>query len=221
MPGHAVGRLPGHDKAVGHGPSLCGPVLCREHGALFICDEIQCGLGRTGNFFAYQKFGLKPDIVLVAKPLAGGLPLAAILAREEVAQAFHPGMHGTTFGGGPLQCRLALKFLEILERPEFLQHVRQVGSYFKNQLLNLQKELPVIRQVRGQGLMLAAELSIPGKEIVEKGVEAGFLFNCTQEHVLRFLPPLVIQQQHVDQLIEVLRPTLISVSSIEKKGVRA
>ena len=198
-----------------------GQELCREHGALFICDEIQCGLGRTGNFFAYQKFGLKPDIVLVAKPLAGGLPLAAILAREEVAQAFHPGMHGTTFGGGPLQCRLALKFLEILERPEFLQHVRQVGSYFKNQLLNLQKELPVIRQVRGQGLMLAAELSIPGKEIVEKGVEAGFLFNCTQEHVLRFLPPLVIQQQHVDQLIEVLRPTLISVSSIEKKGVRA
>lgn len=198
-----------------------GEELCREHGSVFICDEIQCGLGRTGNFFAYQRLGLKPDIVLVAKPLAGGLPLAAILAREEVAQAFHPGMHGTTFGGGPLQCRLALKFLEILQRPEFLEHVRQIGSYFKNQLLNLQKELPVIRQVRGQGLMLAAELSIPGKEIVQQGVEAGVLFNCTQEQVLRFLPPLVIQRQHVDQLIEVLHSILISASRIETKGVRA
>lgn len=198
-----------------------GQELCREHGALFICDEIQCGLGRTGSYFAYQRMGLEPDVVLVAKPLAGGLPLAAILARNEAAQAFHPGMHGTTFGGGPLQCRLALKFLEILQRPEFLQHVHQVGSHFKNQLFNLQKELPVIRQVRGQGLMLAAELSIPGKEIVQQGVEAGFLFNCTQEQVLRFLPPLVIQQQQVDELIDVLRSILASVSSMEKKGVRA
>ena len=198
-----------------------GQELCRKHDALFICDEIQCGLGRTGKFFAYQRFGLKPDIVLVAKPLAGGLPAAAILAREEVALAFHPGMHGTTFGGGPLQCRLALKFLEILERPEFLEHVRETGSYFRTQLLNLQKELPVIREVRGQGLMLAAELSMPGKEVVDQGVEAGFLFNCTQDQVLRFLPPLVIERQHVDQLIEALRSILISVSSIEKKGVRA
>ena len=198
-----------------------GQELCREHGALFICDEIQCGLGRTGSYFAYQRMGLEPDVVLVAKPLAGGLPLAAILARNEAAQAFHPGMHGTTFGGGPLQCRMALKFLEILQRPEFLQHVHQVGSRFKNQLFNLQKELPVIRQVRGQGLMLAAELSIPGKEIVQQGVEAGFLFNCTQEQVLRFLPPLVIQQQQVDELIDVLRSILASVSSMEKKGVRA
>ena len=194
--------------------------VCRDDGSVFICDEIQCGMGRTGKFFAYQRVGLQPDIVLVAKPLAGGLPLAAILAREQVAQAFHPGMHGTTFGGGPLQCRLALKFLEILQRPEFLEHVREIGSYFKDQLLTLQKELPVIRQVRGQGLMLAAELSIPGKEIVQQGVEAGVLFNCTQEQVLRFLPPLIIQRQHVDQLIEVLHSILISASRIETKGVR-
>jgi acetylornithine/N-succinyldiaminopimelate aminotransferase len=101
--------------------------LCRAHQALLICDEIQCGLGRTGRFFAFSKFGLKPDVVLVAKPLAAGLPLAAILAGEEVAGAFSPGMHGTTFGGGPLQCRLALKVLEILERPGFLEHVRVEG----------------------------------------------------------------------------------------------
>jgi len=194
-----------------------GQELCRTHGALFICDEIQCGLGRTGNFFAYQRFGLEPDIVLVAKPLAGGLPLAAILARERVAQAFHPGMHGTTFGGGPLQCRMALKFIEILERPEFLEHVRQLGSYFRAQLLQLQKELPVILQVRGQGLMLAAELAVPGKEAVRMGMEAGFLFNCTQERVLRFLPPLIIERQHVDQLIAALRPILVSLSNMQKE----
>ena len=194
-----------------------GQELCRTHGALFICDEIQCGLGRTGNFFAYQRFGLEPDIVLVAKPLAGGLPLAAILARERVAQAFHPGMHGTTFGGGPLQCRMALKFIEILERPEFLEHVRQLGSYFRAQLLQLQKELPVILQVRGQGLMLAAELAVPGKEAVRMGMEAGFLFNCTQERVLRFLPPLIIERQQVDQLIAALRPILVSLSSMQKE----
>ena len=194
-----------------------GQELCRKHGALFICDEIQCGLGRTGNFFAYQRFGLQPDVVLVAKPLAGGLPLAAILARERVAQTFHPGMHGTTFGGGPLQCRLALKFMEILERPEFLEHVRQVGGYFHAQLLQLQKELPVIRRVRGQGLMLAAELAVPGKEAVRMGLEAGLIFNCTQERVLRFLPPLIIERQHVDQLIAALRPILASVSSMQKE----
>jgi acetylornithine/N-succinyldiaminopimelate aminotransferase len=194
-----------------------GQEFCRAHGALFICDEIQCGLGRSGNFFAYQRFGLEPDLVLIAKPLAGGLPLAAILARERVAQTFHPGMHGTTFGGGPLQCRLALKFIEILERPEFMEHVRQVGSYFREQLLMLQKQLPVIRRVRGQGLMLAAELAVPGKQAVRMGMEAGFLFNCTQERVLRFLPPLIIERQHVDQLIAALRPILASVSNMQKE----
>jgi acetylornithine/N-succinyldiaminopimelate aminotransferase len=198
-----------------------GQELCRTHGALLICDEIQCGLGRTGRTFAYQRFGLEPDLVLVAKALAAGLPLAAVLAREEVAQAFHPGVHGTTFGGGPLQCRLALKFLEILERPEFLEHVREVGSYFRMQLLKLQEELPVIQQVRGQGLMLAAEMTVPGKEAVRLGVEAGVLFNCTQERVLRFLPPLIIEKRHVDQLVAALRPILASASNMQNKGVHA
>ncbi len=114
--------------------------LCRQRGALLICDEIQCGLGRTGRFFAFTKFGLQPDVVVVAKPLAAGLPLAAILAREEVAQAFSPGMHGTTFGGGPLQCRLALKVLEILERPGFLAHVAEMGDYFRKELEKLRED---------------------------------------------------------------------------------
>jgi acetylornithine aminotransferase/acetylornithine/N-succinyldiaminopimelate aminotransferase len=185
--------------------------LCHAHGALLICDEIQCGLGRTGRFFAYSKFGLKPDVVVVAKPLAAGLPLAAILAREEVAQAFSPGLHGTTFGGGPLQCRLALKVLEIFERPGFLAHVREVGAYFRAQLEGLRSEFPVIREVRGDGLMVAMELAAPGKGVVRQALEAGVLVNCTQENVLRFLPPLIIESRHVDELVRVLRPILAAL----------
>ncbi len=198
--------------------------LCRSNDALLICDEIQCGLGRTGRFFAFQKHGLKPDLVVVAKPLAAGLPLAAIIAREEVAQAFSPGMHGSTFAGGPLQCRLADKVLEILERPGFLEHVREVGAYFRRQLDGLQEELPVIREVRGEGLLLAAELGVPCKAVVRQALDAGFLVNCTQERVLRFLPPLVIEQHHVDELIAALRPilaSLITVACGDVKGVHA
>jgi len=187
--------------------------LCREHDALLICDEIQCGLGRTGRFFAFQKFGLKPDVVVVAKPLAAGLPLAAMIARETVAQAFSPGMHGTTFGGGPLQCRLGLKVLEILERPGFLERVRETGSYFRRQLEALERELPVIRAVRGEGLILALELAAPGKQAVRQALEAGFLINCTQDNVLRFLPPLIIERHHVDELIAGLRPILADLKT--------
>ena len=186
--------------------------LCRARKALLICDEIQCGLGRTGRFFAFSKYGLEPDVVVVAKPLAAGLPLAAILAREEVAQAFAPGMHGTTFGGGPVQCRLALKVLEILERPGFLDHVREVGSYFREQLEKLRHELPVIREVRGEGLMLAAELTVPCKPVVRQALAAGVLINCTQEQVLRFLPPLILERKHVDELIAALRPILAALA---------
>ncbi|HLY62842.1 MAG TPA: aspartate aminotransferase family protein [Terriglobia bacterium] len=195
--------------------------LCRQNDALLICDEIQCGLGRTGRFFAFQKFGLKPDVVLVAKPLAAGLPLAAMLAREPVAQAFSPGMHGTTFGGGPLQCRLALKVLEILERPGMLEHVSEVGTYFRRQLENLKNELPVIREVRGQGLIVAAALEVPGKDVVRQALEAGFLMNCTQEKVLRFLPPLVIERRHVDELVACLRTILAALPWSKEKEVHA
>lgn len=195
--------------------------LCRAHDALFIADEIQCGLGRTGRWFAYQKFGLRPDAVVVAKPLAAGLPLSAIIARDTVAQAFSPGMHGTTFGGGPLQCRLALKVLEILERPGFLERVREVGAYFRAQLEALRDELDVIREVRGEGLMLAAELAVPCKAVVRQALDAGFLLNCTQEKVLRFLPPLILERRHVDELIAALRPILATLASSEKKGVTA
>jgi acetylornithine/N-succinyldiaminopimelate aminotransferase len=195
--------------------------LCRKNDALLICDEIQCGLGRTGRFFAFQKYGLNPDIVLVAKPLAAGLPLSAIIAREAAAQAFSPGMHGTTFGGGPLQCRLALKVLEIMERPGFLEHVREVGAYFQQRFFELQKELLVIQEVRGEGLMIAVELTVPGKSVVEKALEAGFLINCTQNNVLRFLPPLIIEKFHVDELMTALRPILAALPVESKQEVHA
>jgi acetylornithine/N-succinyldiaminopimelate aminotransferase len=195
--------------------------LCHREDALFIADEIQCGLARTGRYFAYEKFGLNPDMVLVAKPLAAGLPLAAIVSSEAVAQAFSPGMHGTTFGGGPLQCRLALKVLEIIERPGFLEHVREVGGYFRAQLEKLKQDIAIIREVRGEGLMMAAVLEVPGKEIVRQAAASGLLMNCTQEKVLRFLPPLVIERRHVDELIGGLRPILASASDSKTKEVHA
>ena len=192
--------------------------LCRRTGALLICDEIQSGLGRTGRPFAYQKYDLKPDIVLVAKALAAGLPLGAILARDEVAQVFQPGSHGSTFGGGPLQCRLAVKFLEILEGPGFLEHVREMSDYFRSRLEELKKEIPVVGEVRGEGLMLALVLEIPGTEIVKALLEAGFLINCTQEKVLRFLPPLIIEREHVDRLIAALRRVIVSAAKTARES---
>jgi acetylornithine aminotransferase/acetylornithine/N-succinyldiaminopimelate aminotransferase len=194
--------------------------LCRAQGALLICDEIQCGLGRTGRMFAFSKFGLQPDVVLVAKPLAGGLPLAAILAREEVAQAFSPGMHGTTFGGGPLQCRLALKVLEILERPGFLAQVSEVGAYFRHELEKLRDQLSIVKEVRGDGLMVGMELTTSGKSTVREALEAGLVMNCTQEKVLRFLPPLIIEKHHVDEAIGILKRVLAALEpAAAMKGV--
>jgi len=188
-----------------------GEALARARDALLVSDEIQCGLGRTGMVFEFKRYGLKPDVVLVAKSLAAGLPLGAIIAREGVAEAFSAGVHGTTFGGGPLQCRLALKVLEIIERRSFLEHVREVGAYFHQQLELLRRELAVIREVRGEGLMLAAELSVPCKDVVRQALKAGFILNCTQTKVLRFLPPLVLEQRHVDELIAALRPILAGI----------
>ena len=188
-----------------------GEALARARDALLVSDEIQCGLGRTGMVFEFKRYGLKPDVVLVAKSLAAGLPLGAIIAREGVAEAFSAGVHGTTFGGGPLQCRVALKVLEIIERRGFLEHVREVGAYFQQQLELLRRELAVIREVRGEGLMLAAELSVPCKDVVRQALEAGFILNCTQTKVLRFLPPLVLERRHVDELMAALRPILAGI----------
>jgi len=194
--------------------------LTASTGALLILDEIQCGLGRTGRHFAYQHYGIRPDIVTVAKPLAAGLPLGAILTTERVARAIHPGMHGTTFGGGPLTCAVAIQFLRLMER--LLPHVRKAGSYFRSQLEKLKASHPCVCEVRGMGLMLGMELdsSELANSVVNRLMERGILINRTNETVLRFLPPYIVQKKHIDQVIKELNAALSSLCSIPSCGKR-
>jgi len=178
--------------------------LTKRSGALLVLDEIQCGLGRTGRHFAYQHYGVLPDVVTVAKPLAGGLPLGAILTTERVAGCMHPGMHGTTFGGGPLACAVAIEFLR--EEKKLLKHVRALGEYFHAALEALDKKHKSIQDVRGAGLMQAVELdsSELAKAVTKQLLQEGIIINRTHETVLRFLPPYVILQKHVDQVVNAL-----------------
>jgi acetylornithine/N-succinyldiaminopimelate aminotransferase len=178
--------------------------LADQHDALLIFDEIQCGLGRTGRYFAYQlaEPPVLPDVTVVAKPLACGLPLGAIIANDRAAAALGPGMHGSTFGGGALACRVALEFLDIL--PELLPAIHQTGSAFRVQLTEMARHFPFIREVRGFGLMIGIELDLPGKSIVEDALAEGLLINCTNENVIRLLPPYIITDPEVDRAIKIL-----------------
>jgi acetylornithine/N-succinyldiaminopimelate aminotransferase len=179
--------------------------LCDKYHALLILDEIQAGIGRSGKFFAYENYGIKPDIVTLAKGLAGGVPIGAFIVKEEVAQAFGPGDHGTTFGGNPLACAAANVVLHRVPEPAFLQHVQQVGAYFKAGLEKLQAKYPqLITEVRGQGLILGAELTKPGRDIVNAALDQGVIINCTAGKVLRFIPPLIITEEQVDEVLRVL-----------------
>jgi acetylornithine/N-succinyldiaminopimelate aminotransferase len=182
--------------------------LTKQSGALLMLDEIQCGLGRTGRHFAFQHYDVSPDVVTVAKPLACGLPLGAILTTERVASCMHPGMHGTTFGGGPLACAVAIGFLR--EEKKLLKHVGALGEYFYVALEALDKKYKSILDVRGVGLMQALELDSPelAKAVAKQLLQEGIIINRTHETVLRFLPPYVIQKKHVDQLINALDAAL-------------
>jgi acetylornithine aminotransferase/acetylornithine/N-succinyldiaminopimelate aminotransferase len=178
--------------------------LTEKSGALLILDEIQCGLGRTGKWFAYQQYGVTPDMVTVAKPLAAGLPLGALLTTERVASGMHPGMHGTTFGGGPLACAVAIECVRQVER--LLPHINKLGQYFLRQLKELQSRHASIKHVRGMGLMLAIELdsSDAAKFVVNQLLANGILINRTHDTVLRFLPPYIIEKKHVDEVVRAL-----------------
>src|SRR5438552_2810649 len=176
--------------------------------AALIFDEIQCGLGRTGHLFAFQTFGVKPDIVAIAKPIAAGLPLGAFLAREEFASAISAGQHGTTFGGGPLATRVALEYLAIVEEEKLLENVNKVGAYLQHELQQLVDGYAAAKEVRGRGFIQGIDLDIPTRPIVEQGLAQGVLFNSTQDTVVRFLPPFLLQEQHVDKGIRVLRKFL-------------
>ena len=182
--------------------------LATENNALLICDEIQCGLGRTGEAFAFQRWGngFQPDVITLAKPLAAGLPIGATVCTEAAATVLAPGMHGSTFGGGSLACRAALEFLDML--PGLLPHVREIGSYFKSRLQEFAARYDFVSGVRGAGLMLGLELTIPGGHFVVQGQRRGLLMNCTAGNILRFLPPFVIEHRHVDEAVRILNETL-------------
>jgi predicted acetylornithine/succinylornithine family transaminase len=179
--------------------------LATRYDALLVADETQCGVGRPGVYFAYQLFQpvILPDVVVAAKPLACGLPLGFIVANEKAASAIKPGMHGTTFGGGPLACRVSLEFLEILD--ELLPAIQRVGGYFKDSLEALAGKHSFVREVRGRGLMLGVDLDIPGKQFVLDAMAEGMLINCTHDTVLRFLPPYIITEKEVDRAVRILR----------------
>ncbi len=182
--------------------------LCRRHDLLLLFDEVQVGMGRTGTLFAYEQEDVTPDIMTLAKALGNGLPIGAMLTTNEVAAAFVPGSHATTFGGTPLVTSVALKALQLIARPAFLEHVRQTGKYFAERLEELQKRHSLIRAVRARGLMIGLELAMPGQKVVEKLLNKGFIINCTHDTVLRFVPPLIVTHSEIDRLIQVLDEVL-------------
>ncbi len=177
---------------------------------LIIADEIQSGLGRTGKFFGFHHFAVHPDVVTIAKPLGGGLPLGAFLGNNRVMDVLEPGVHGTTFGGNPVACAAGIVVLEELMDHGLMPHAAIMGDYFKTQLCRLKDEFPIfVKEVRGYGLMLGMELSQPCEPVVSELRERGILVNCTEQTVLRFLPPLIIRKEHIDHAMLVLRTVFI------------
>ena len=185
--------------------------LCDQTGALLIFDEVQTGIGRTGKLFAYEHFGIAPDIMSLAKALGNGLPIGAMLAREQFMTAFSPGTHASTFGGTPLVTSGALEVLRLMEKRNIVDHCSRVGVYFRDRLLWLRDRHAVITDVRGMGLLLGMKLTVKGAPIVDACMEKGFLINCIQDDILRFIPPLVITEKEIDALVECLDKILETV----------
>jgi acetylornithine aminotransferase len=178
--------------------------ICDDHGILMIFDEIQTGMGRTGRLFAYQHLGVEPDIMTLAKALANGLPIGAMLAKEEIAGAFGPGAHASTFGGTPIVTAAALEVCKILTEDKIIENGHQAGKYLKEKLYELKDRHTVVEDVRGMGLLLGMKLKIEGGPLVTRCMEKGFLINCIQDNILRFIPPLVISNDEIDGLIDCL-----------------
>lgn len=178
--------------------------LCDENGLLLIFDEIQTGMGRTGKLFAYEHFGVAPDIMTLAKALANGLPMGAMLAREQVASAFGQGAHASTFGGTPIVSAAALEVCRVMEAEGILDHCRRVSDYFRSRLEWLRQRHTVIADVRGMGLLLGIRLRVDGEPFVRECIQKGFLINCVQGTILRFVPPLIITEAEIDALIACL-----------------
>jgi acetylornithine/N-succinyldiaminopimelate aminotransferase len=182
--------------------------LCDETGCLLIFDEVQTGIGRTGKLFAYEHFGVTPDIMTLAKALGNGLPIGAMLATEKIAAAFAPGSHATTFGGTPLVTAVALKVLQTLLEEDLVSNAEKMGVYLVERLLALKKKHAGIQAVRGKGLLVGVQLDRPGVAVVEACRDKGFLVNCIQESILRLAPPLIIGREEIDGLIQCLDEVL-------------
>ena len=178
--------------------------ICDESGVLLIFDEIQTGMGRTGKLFAYEHFEVKPDIMTLAKALANGLPIGAMLAREEVASAFGPGAHASTFGGTPIVTAAALEVCKTLVQGNVIHQAQETGEYFKEKLLALKERHDAIVDVRGLGLLLGIKLNFKGESLVAQCMQRGFLINCIQENILRFVPPLIVKKEEIDALVDCL-----------------
>ena len=178
--------------------------ICDAHGLLLIFDEVQVGLGRTGTLFAYQHYGVEPDIMTLAKALAGGMPIGAMLAKKECASSFSQGTHASTFGGNPLSAAAAVATLEVLLKDNILENCQKMGEYFLAQLCSLKERYPAITKVKGKGLIVGIELAFPGADIATECVKRGILINCTMGNILRFIPPLIITRKEIDMLIHTL-----------------
>ncbi|HID09942.1 MAG TPA: aspartate aminotransferase family protein [Candidatus Latescibacteria bacterium] len=182
--------------------------LCDERGMLLIFDEVQFGLARSGELFTYQHYGVEPDIVTLAKPLGGGLPLGAVLVREEVAQYIGPGDHASTFGGGPLACSVGIKVLEKLSDLQFLRKVRENGEYLHSRLMRLQARRSEVKEVRGIGLIAGVDTEFEAKALVEEFRKRGVLVCTAGSNTLRFIPPLIVEQRHIDEAVDVFHEVL-------------
>jgi acetylornithine aminotransferase len=189
--------------------------ICDETETLLIFDEIQTGMGRTGALFAHQHFGIEPDIMTLAKALANGLPIGAMLARETIAAAFGPGSHASTFGGTPIVTTAALEVCKILVEEQVIENGKAAGLYFKEKLLDLKDRHAIIEDVRGLGLLLGMKLKIDGAPLVKQCMQNGFLINCIQDRILRFIPPLIISEEEIDELVECLDGILTDAESAE------
>jgi predicted acetylornithine/succinylornithine family transaminase len=190
--------------------------LCDEKKLLLIIDEVQTGLGRTGKMFAYQHYGITPDVLTLAKALGGGLPIAAMLAKRGIADCLTPGSHASTFGGSPLVCKAALAVLRAIQKEKILANAKEMGEYLKEKLTNLAGKYSLIKEIRGLGLMVGIELNIEGKQIVEECLKNGLLINCTQRKVLRLMPALNVNKKQVDKAAGILDRVLTKVVSSQK-----
>ncbi len=178
--------------------------ICDEKDIILIVDEVQTGIGRTGKFFCYQDYGITPDIMTLAKALGGGLPIGVMVVRKDIADTLSPGMHASTFGGGPVVCRAALAVLRAIQKEKLLTNAQETGDYLFYKLNELKKKYSVIKEIRGLGLMAGIELPVEGKTIVEKCIEQGLLINCTQDKVLRLMPALIVTKKEIDKALGIL-----------------